>query len=240
MNNTLKAEDIDVVLLCGGEGRRLKPVLNGRPKALADINGRPFLDILIAQLEGAGFRRFVLCTGHKAELISRYCKDKETSVEIILSEEKEPLGTAGAIKNAQSYIKSEPFMVMNGDSLCSLDFADFINYHTDKKALSSIVLINSCEACEYGLVNLSNSGEITGFHEKTDVKKGNLVSAGIYLFEQGIFSMIASDKTVSLEYELFPRIIDKGFYGYRTEGKFIDLGTPDRYKEAQVSLKGCL
>ncbi len=160
MSNKIKTESIDVVLLCGGKGQRLKSVVNDRPKVLAEINGRAFLDILIDYIGSFGFKRFILCTGYKADLIREYYKDRSTNLKIIFSEEKRPLGTAGAIKNAQGLIKSSPFLVLNGDSLCKLNLKKFIDSYFQKKALFSIVLVQAKQASEYGVVSLGRRNEI--------------------------------------------------------------------------------
>lgn len=238
MKSKVKTENIDVVMLCGGKGERLKPAVNDRPKVLAEINGKPFLDILIDYVASFGFKRFILCVGYKADLIRQYYK-KKSSLEIIFSEEKRLLGTAGAIKNAQHFIKSSPFLVMNGDSFCNVDFNNFINYHKDKKALFSVTLVNSSNADDYGSVSLTDSGEVVRFDEKM-ITAGQkvLINTGIYLFENIVFSKIPTSKNFSIEYELFQKIINFRFYGYKTEGRLIDIGTPYRYKQAQLILKG--
>lgn len=229
---------IDIVMLCGGQGKRLKPVVNDRPKVLAEINGKPFLDILINYVASFGFARFILCLGYKAELVRQYYKENRPSLEIIFSQENRPLGTAGAIKNAERLIKSSPFLVMNADSLCNLDFNNFINFHKDKKALFSVALINSRKADDYGSVTLTDAGRVSRFDEKIKAgAKRVLINTGIYLFENIVFSMIPKNKKFSLEYELFPKIINFDFYGYKTGARFIDIGTPDRYKQAQLILK---
>ena len=93
-------QDIDVVVLCGGLGERLRGVLGNYPKPMVEINGSPFLDILIHYVAGYGFTRFILCTGYRSDLIKRYYKDKRTGFTVLISNEERPLGTAGAIKNA--------------------------------------------------------------------------------------------------------------------------------------------
>lgn len=241
MRSKIKTESIDVVMLCGGKGERLKPAVNDRPKVLAEIHGKPFLDILIDYVASFRFKRFILCVGYKAELIRQYYKEKKSSLEIIFSEEERLLGTGGAIKNAQHFIKSSPFLVMNGDSFCNVDFNNFIDYHKDKKALFSVALVNSRNADDYGTVSLNDLGEVVRFDEKMNTAGQKvLINTGIYLFENIVFSMIPTSKNFSIEYELFQKIINFRFYGYKTEGRLTDIGTPYRYKQAQLILKGNL
>jgi len=224
---------VDVVILCGGLGKRLRPVINDRPKVMSDINGHPFLDIIIDYITDFESKRLILCTGYKSNFIKRYYRYKKTSLEIIFSEEKELLGTAGAIKNAESFIKSSPFLVLNGDSFCRLDLRRFLQFHLGKEALISIVLTKAIDGIDYGNVVLGESAQIITFGEKTNKCKNSFVNAGIYLLQKEVLSAIPSNKYFSLERDLFPRMIANKFYGYVTSEMFIDIGTPARYKQAR-------
>ena len=232
MKFTLRPRNIDVVIICGGKGKRLKSVVDDRPKPMAEIGDRPFLDILIDYLVDFGFRRFILCISHKGSYIKKYY-DKAGPLNILFSYERIPLGTAGAIKNAETIIKSSPFLVLNGDSLCKIDFDKFINFFFKKKAKFSLVLVKTKQTGPYGVVRLGSRQEVTGFYEKKKTKGKIFINAGVYLFDKGIFSIIPYRRNFSLEYDLFPKIINKGFYGYRTKARLIDIGTPARYRRAQ-------
>jgi len=232
MSEHIDIKDIDVVLLCGGLGKRLRPLVKDLPKPMAKINNRPFLDLLIDYAASFGFRRFIFCIGHLGNIVRQYYQSRKPPFETIFSEEKIPLGTAGALKNAAPLIRSAPFLVMNGDSFCKVDLRKFLSFHLQKKALLSVVLANMEYAKNYGSVMLTDKQRVSGFKEKSDNGKNNLVSCGIYFFEPQIFSLIPKSKEVSLEKDLFPRLINKEFYGYLTDKKFIDIGTPARYKEA--------
>ena len=230
-------ENLDVVILCGGVGKRLKSVVKDRPKPMAEVAGRPFLDILIDHTAAFGFKRFILCAGHMGDFIKGYYqKKKGLLVQVIVSQEEEPLGTAGAIKNAQRLIKSSPFLVMNGDSLCKLDLAKFVNFHEEKKASFSMVLARSKGGSDYGRVNIGDSGRVVSFSEKSEAGQNDLINAGIYLLDSGIFSIIPSGKKSSLERDIFPGIAGNEFYGYVTEEEMVDIGTPDRYSAAQQTV----
>ncbi len=230
----IKPENLDVVILCGGAGKRLKSVIKDRPKPMAEVAGRPFLDILIDHAAAFGFKRFILCAGHMGDVIKGYYqKKKELPVRVIISQEKGLLGTAGAVKNARHAIKSSPFLVMNGDSLCELDLLKFIRFHEEKDASFSMVLARSKGGSDYGRVDIDNSGRIISFNEKTEARQNDLINAGIYLLDAGIFSVIPAGERSSLEHDIFPKITGGGFYGYITEEELIDIGTPDRYLAAQ-------
>lgn len=237
MKDKLKTEDIDVVILCGGKGKRLRPIVDDRPKVLAKIEGRAFLDILLNYVSDFGFKRFILCIGYLGQMIKDYFQKRDISFKILFSEEKEPLDTAGAIKNAESLIKTDTFLAMNGDALCKLDFNKFLDFHISKKASASIVLITVKDTTGYGLVKMDNLGQIISFNEKQKQIGPGLINAGIYLLERDILSMIPAGKSFSLEYDLFPGLIKHRFFGYEINSSFIDIGTPERYKEAKLILE---
>ncbi|MDO8126567.1 MAG: nucleotidyltransferase family protein [Candidatus Brocadiales bacterium] len=228
-------KEIDAILLCGGLGKRLRDVVNDRPKVMAEIDGRPFLDVLIDFVASYGFRRFILCMGYMGHKIKQHYQSKTGSVDILFSEEKEPLGTGGAIKNAEPLIKSNPFLVMNGDSFCPLNLDEFINFHLTKRALLSIALANVKQTSDYGAIGLDDSKRILSFDEKGRKKKG-LVNAGVYLFDRRVLSLIPDNTPYSLEHDLFPQLANRELYGYITQESFIDIGTPERFEKAKEIL----
>jgi NDP-sugar pyrophosphorylase family protein len=231
-------QDIDVVILCGGLGTRLQGVIDDRPKSMAEINDRPFLDILVDYVARYGFTRFILCTGFKGDLIKRHYETKRSGLVFLISEEKIPLGTAGAIKNAESFIESDTFIVLNGDSLCEIDIKDFLSFHIGKKALISIVLTTIKNSMDFGVVRLDRHQKIIGFGEKVMMHGDGLVNTGIYVFDRKILKEIPSSGKRSLEHDIFPGILDKAIYGYVTEKKLLDIGTPERLEIAKEYFRG--
>ena len=237
VENMSDLEETDVVILCGGLGKRLRPIFRG-PKVLAKIGERTFLDILIDNLLMQGFKNIILCVGYLREQINEHF-NYEKDYNISFSEEEELLGTGGALKKAKTLIRSNPFMVMNGDSICNIDFRGFIDFHIEKEALLSIVLVRSKTTQDYGSVTLDDSQRITDFNEKIagGSRSENIINAGVYLMGKDIFSYMPEQNRFSLEYELFPKIIDNRCYGFLTESEFIDIGTPERYEKAIDLLK---
>ncbi len=231
------AEQVDVVILCGGMGTRLKTVVDDKPKPMAEIDKRPFIDILIEHISTFGFKRFILCTGYKAETIQEYYKSKKSKVEILTIKEKKLLGTGGAVKNAEALIQSSPFLVLNGDSFFDIDLRRFIDFHISRKALLSIALINAKDSKDYGSIEIDSSNRIVRFSEKEKAGRDSLINAGIYLFNSEVLSLMPNNKKFSLEYDFFPKIVDREFYGYSANGFFIDIGTPERYIQAKQLLK---
>jgi len=230
---------IDAVILCGGQGMRLRKAVPDKPKVLAPVNNKAFLDILVENLLSFGFRRIILSLGYKKETIIDYFTGKESKTEydLIFSQEETPLGTGGAIKKAQKLIKSDIFLVINGDSLCNVDLEDFLNFHLTKGAMISMVLAESENVLDTGSVVLNSENKITSFSEKdAGVKKG-YTSAGVYLFNREVFSCMPERRVFSLEYDFFPTMVANRMYGYRDKITFFDIGTPKKYEQAKIALK---
>jgi len=230
--------NIDVVLLCGGHGNRLREAVSDRPKPMAQINRQPFLDILIDYFSGFGFRRFILCTGHKSEMISEYYAKKNDSNEYIISDEKTPLGTAGALKNAERFIRSNHFIVVNGDSFCKADLCKFYNFHLERNSLMSMAVVESKDTNDSGLVTLNETQRIVGFDEKKHTSRKGYINAGIYLFQKAVFSMIPPAVKSSLEYDVFPKLTKQSSFAFVVCEKLLDIGTPQRYERAKGYFSG--
>lgn len=238
--------DVDIVILCGGLGKRLRPIVYDSPKVLAKMGDTTFLDILINNILSQGSRNITLCVGHLKDHIKRHFyydnnnndDHNNNDYSIKFSEEEEPLGTGGALKNAITSTRSETFIAMNGDSVCKVNFRDLINFHIGKNALLSMVLVRSLTSNDYGTVVLGDSQRVISFNEKTADNKESLINAGIYIMQKNILDRMPKLKAFSLEYDLFPKLCNDRFYGFVTEGEVIDIGTPERYKKATDILTG--
>lgn len=230
-------KEIDVVILCGGLGNRLRSVVSDMPKVLAKIGEKTFLDILINNITTQGFKNIILCVGYLKEQIENFFNyDKDYN--IIFSEEDEPLGTGGALKNAKPLIKSNPFLVVNGDSICKINYKDFYDFHINKKAILSMALVQTKTSHDFGSVVLDGSQKIISFEEKVDKRGECLINAGIYLMQKDIFSYMPDKNHLSLEYDIFPKLIEGKCYGFIIESEMIDIGTPERYEKAIHLISG--
>ncbi len=232
---TKKSAEIDVLILSGGQGTRLKEVVSDRPKTMAEVNQRPFLDILIDYTSSFGFRRFIICTGYKSAIIKNYYADYTGPRQILISDETTPLDTGGAVKNAEKLIQSASFLVMNGDSFCPVDLSGFAGFHAEKDAMISMVVVEAEDARDYGLIRLDDSQKIIRFAEKSGDAKA-LINAGIYLFKKEVLAALPHNTKYSLEYDLFPKLAGKELYGYISTAQMIDIGTPERLAQAKKSL----
>lgn len=222
---------IDVVILCGGLGTRLRGLFPNQPKSLVRFGERIFIDILIEQLKSAGFRRFIFCVGYLRDKIEEHCK-KYQDIDVIFSEEELPLGTGGAVKNAQKHIKSNPFLILNGDSLCRVDFNDLYEFHINKEALLTIVLSSPGDREDGGNVLMSKAQKILKFSEKSHKSQGSFINSGIYCMDQRIFNYMPNLPAFSLEIDIFPRLLHKRCFGFLSNSDVIDIGTVDRYNQA--------
>ncbi|PIQ85584.1 MAG: nucleoside-diphosphate-sugar pyrophosphorylase [Candidatus Omnitrophica bacterium CG11_big_fil_rev_8_21_14_0_20_43_6] len=232
-----QVSDSDIFILCGGFGKRLKAISGNIPKPMIKIAKKPFLDILIAYLGSLGFKRIILGIGYQAEFIRNYYAQQVDYRKILFSQEKEPLGTGGALKNAAKLITSNPFFVLNGDSFCRFNPSAFLGFHIKNKAKASILLREVPNGSDFGQIVTDKNGRILEFKEKNTGAGKCIANAGIYIFDQRIFSLLPRKKRFSLEYDFFPKLSGKELYGYPGASSFIDIGTPERYLKAKLYFK---
>jgi NDP-sugar pyrophosphorylase family protein len=228
----------NAIILCGGAGVRLRAIIGGAPKSLANVSGRPFLELLLRQLERHEFQRVILATGYAAGAIQSCLGATFGRIELAYSNEPSPLGTGGALRYAASQVQSADCLVMNGDSYTDVDLAKFIASHRDANADVSIVLVPADERTDSGSVNIDNSGNVLQFMEKQGCSSGLLLNAGIYALSRRVLFGIQTGLQVSLERELFPMWIEQDLKvkAFLHAGKCVDIGTPDRYQGAQAVL----
>lgn len=229
-------EDTTAVILAGGMGTRLREVVADRPKVLAEVNGRPFLACLLDRLAEAGIRRVVLCTGYMAELVRDTFGDNYHGMSLLYSQENTPLGTGGALRLALPLIASDPALVMNGDSFCDADLGLFARQHHSASAPASLILVQVDDVARYGAVDVDEAGRVVSFREKGSQSGKGMINAGIYLIARHVIASIPSKRAVSLEREVFPRLIDEGLSGFPQPSRFIDIGIPSDYHAASAFL----
>lgn len=224
----IKASNIDVLILCGGLGTRFAPISTEVPKSLADINGRPFLDLVIDLLHRHGFYNLIFCVGHlKNKIIDRY--KNFDNIRYRFSIENEPLGTGGALINALQLCDKDTLLVVNGDSICDVNLNQVLDYHLHENSDMTIVCSQKDERIDTGGVCIDlSSMKILSFEEKI-YKPNCFVNAGIYFIKKSALEIFSTGKH-SLEKELIPFIVECNVCkGYITKGKLIDIGTPERY-----------
>jgi len=226
---------IKALILAGGFGTRLKSVVEDVPKPMALVLGKPFLERQIRLLKEQGITDIILAVHHMADKIKSYFGDgRRFGVDITYSEEEVPLGTAGAIKKAEKYL-DDTFLVINGDSYSQINLKNFLEFHKAKRSNFTISLAQVNNTKEYGKVLLEGN-KICDYLEKKETGPG-VINSGIYIFEPIIFEFIEAGKNVSLEKEIFPKLIkEKLVFGYPSEDYFIDIGTPETYNQFRQDL----
>ena len=239
MHGKINTQNIDVVILCGGLGTRLRPKINDRPKSLAPIGDWIFLDVLISFLAKHGIKRFILSTGYMKDKIRDHIAQKYKNDNNLLfrfSEEEHPLGTGGALKKALLLVESFPCVVVNGDSFLDVDLPHFFSFHNQRGALFSLALAPQPRP-DGGQVHIDKNGKVTGFQEKTNTYGARFMNGGVYICERGAMDKMPEAEMFSLEYDLFPGLASEGLlYGFTTESEVVDIGTPERLRAAQSQL----
>lgn len=226
--------DIDVVILAGGLGTRIRDVLGDTPKLLAPVGGRPFLDFLIKRLKSFGARRLVLGLGHLGDKVTAHLDaHPPADIEIVTAIEPEPMGTAGALRFLRPRIGGDPVMVMNGDSFMGADLCDFTAAHGDAGAEASILCAEVDDTSPFGRIVLSPESRVLEFLEKDpDHRAPGLINAGVYLFAAAMLDRIAGMEGPSLERDVFQKLPPGSLYAVTGDGPFIDIGTPEDLKRA--------
>ena len=225
--------DITAVILAGGMGTRLRSVVSDLPKILAPIAGRPFITYLLDQLLTNGFRHLVLCTGYKGEYVEEALGKKYKNLTIEYSQETKPLGTGGALRFAVDRIRTETIMAMNGDSFIDADLTDYLDKYFEKRYKASLILTRVSDTSRFGRVEIDNAYRVARFVEKGEDADPGWINAGVYLFQKKMLESIPPAEPFSLERGFLPILVGKGLYGYRCEGNFIDIGTPETYTLAE-------
>lgn len=229
----LELTALTAAILAGGLGSRLRPAVSGRPKALANIGERPFLTYLFDQLLAVGARDVVLCTGYLGDQIRMIFGESYNTLRLNYSQESSPLGTAGALRLALPLLNSNPVLVMNGDSYCEANIREFWFWHERWHSNATLLLTKVFDTERFGQVKVDTDGKVTDFKEKGSGQGSAWINAGIYLLNRDLLEEIPVNQAVSLEREVFPSWIGRGLYGFQSEARFMDIGTPEAYSSAQ-------
>jgi len=232
MQNAVKA-----VLLVGGMGTRLRPLTYRLPKPLLPVMGKPLIMHVIDSIPRE-VDEVVVPVSYKKDVMEEYLLKSKPKRKITLVDEPKPMGTGGAVKNVEDHIDGQ-FLVINGDSISSLDIGKFIKFHRRKKGIASISLWPVDDPTPYGVVDLDKDARIRRFQEKPKREEAfsNLINAGAYALEHEVLEYIGKG-FVSMEREVFPKILDKGMYGMKFDGYWIDCGRRENVLDAFWTLMG--
>ena len=231
--------EIDVVILAGGRGTRLQPVVADLPKILAPIAGKPMLDWLLNWLRGFGARRVILSLGYMAEAVEHHVAEEVgEELEVILAIEPKPLGTGGALKFAGDYCQSNPVLVVNGATLVNADLCSFLAVH--RRAGTEISLVCAREGnnpARFGRVEIARD-RVISFHEKDPSwTSPTFVSAGVYLFSPAAIAAIPGNGAPSLECDILGALPSGEINAYSDSVSFLAIGTPASFVEAEEAMR---
>jgi mannose-1-phosphate guanylyltransferase len=228
------------LILAGGKGLRLRPLTIYTPKPIIPIANRPLLLYHLDLLKRAGVKDVTLSLSYQPRKIEDVLADgQDFGVRVRYAVEAQPLGTAGAYKNAQAHL-NQTTVVFNGDILTDLDLAAAIAYHREKKAVATIVTAPVENPAQWGLVESDAEGRVRRFVEKPRPEEitVNTINAGTYILEPRVLDYIPEAEEYTFERHLFPALLAAGepVYAYNPAAYWIDIGAPQRYLTANLDL----
>lgn len=229
------------LILAAGEGTRLRPLTLDRPKPMLPVGGHPILEHLVNLVRRHDVIEIAINLHYKPDVITQYFGDgSRFGVHITYSAEPSLLGSAGAAKQLDWFLgaTAEPFLVLYGDVLANIDLDELIQIHADRRGLGTLALYEVEDPSRCGIVDVEPDGRITRFIEKPapGLLTGNLANAGIYVLEPEVLRGIPRGRAFDFGSDVFPALLAAGqpLYGARTDGYVLDIGAPDRYRQAEV------
>jgi mannose-1-phosphate guanylyltransferase len=230
---------MQALILAGGEGTRLRPLTSTMAKPVVPLANQPHLELMIQWLRRHGVDDVILSCGFLADGVRRVLGAGERlGVPIRYVEEPSPLGTGGALAFAGDLL-DERFFVLNGDILTDIDLTAQLAQHEATGARATIALVGVEDPSAYGLVRCRDDHSVSEFLEKPrpDEIDTNLINAGVYILDRTVLEeMPPPPSNVSIEREVFPRMVERGLFGWATEGYWLDIGTPDRYLQGTFDI----
>ncbi len=228
------------VILVGGEGTRLRPLTYYVPKPMVPLVNRPFLEHTLAYLKRHGIDRVVLTLSYLPEVIQDYFGDgSRWGIQLAYCLEDNPLGTAGAVKNAEGYLDGT-FVVLNGDIFTDINLGDMIAFHRRTGARVSLALTWVDNPCAFGVVETDSDGRVRRFVEKPSPEQvtSHWINAGVYIVEPEVLRYVPRGGHCMFERELFPDLLQLGepVYGYPISNYWLDMGTPEKYLQLNHDL----
>jgi D-glycero-alpha-D-manno-heptose 1-phosphate guanylyltransferase len=224
---------MEAIVLAGGLGTRLREIVADRPKAMAPVNGRPFLAYLLDGLINARFDKAILAVGYLSEKIREHFGHRYRSLPLCYAVETEPLGTGGAIKHAMAHVSTSTVFVANGDTYLELDYGAMLADHQRSRSSLTVAVQTVSEAGRYGALDI-DAGHIRGFLEKGRAGPGS-INAGVYLLSRDLLDRYPFPAAFSFESDLLMvHVKEIAPLAFQTQGIFIDIGVPEDYARAQA------
>jgi mannose-1-phosphate guanylyltransferase/phosphomannomutase len=225
------------IIIAGGLGTRLRPLTYNMPKPIVPLANKPFAFHQIELLRKFGITEIILNLHYLSDNIKKIFNDgKKLGVKIYYSIEEKPLGTAGAVKNAEKFFDTGPMLIFNGDILTDINLEKMIKFHEEKKGKATLALTKVEDPTHYGLIITDENQRVLEFREKPSWEHvtANTINAGIYIVDPSIFDLVPKGKEFSFERQLYPTLLERGekIYGYVTDAYWMDIGDPVKYLKA--------
>jgi mannose-1-phosphate guanylyltransferase len=231
---------MQALILVGGEGTRLRPLTSLTPKPVVPLVDQPFITYMLEWLRSHGVEDVILACGFLPDAMRAVLGDgDELGIRLRYVVEPEPLGTGGALKFAEDLL-DERFFMLNGDVLTDMDLTAQLAQHERTGARGTLALIAVDDPSSYGLVPLNADGSVREFLEKPGPDEAldtNLINAGAYILEREILAEMAPKGTnISIERDVFPKLVNRGLYGFQQRAYWLDIGTPGRYLQGTFDI----
>ena len=227
---------VDCVVLCGGIGTRLADAVPDRPKALAEVAGRPFIEWVLLGLRSQGVTDVTLATGHRGDQIEERLADGgHLGLRLRYSREPVPLGTAGALRYALATLRGD-VLVVNGDTFCEVPVARMIAAHRGRRDAVTMLVSHVADRARFGAVEVGAEGRVVSFGEKT-MRGPGLVSCGAYLVGRDVLEGVPDGRHVDLESGVLPLLGAGELVAVAGSGPFIDIGTPESLASAAAVIE---
>ncbi|MFH2201712.1 MAG: sugar phosphate nucleotidyltransferase [Elusimicrobiota bacterium] len=222
---------MQAIILAGGKGTRLRPFTISLPKPLVPLGEYPIIEILLRQLSRQGFRDVVISTGHLAGLIEAYCGNgKKWKLRIRYSREDKPLNTAGCLGMIRGL--KPHFLVVNGDILTDLSFAQLYRQHLKQRSWATVGVVPRESEVDYGVIELGPGSTLAKYIEKPRLPY--LVSMGVNVFDRRAVKLIKKGESIGIpDFILRLKAGGKKVYCRRSAVRWLDIGRPDDYQTAQ-------
>ena len=228
----------EAIVLAGGKGTRLKAVVDDLPKAMAPVNGRPFLEYQLDYLEKWGIEHVVLAVGYLRDVIINHFQEAYRSMSISYAIEEEPLGTGGALVNAFTYIRRNAAFVLNGDTYFDVNLQRLNDFRWAKEAKVCLTIRMLEDTVRYGTVEINKEHKITGFTEKGARQGKGFINGGVYLITNKYLDNYNLPGKFSLEKDFFEVHYETAdIYAMSCASYFLDIGIPEDYQLAQDEFK---
>lgn len=235
------------IIIAGGKGTRLRPLTYGCPKPMLPLIDRPFLQWLVERCVAAQVTDILLNVHYQADQVRSWFGDGgKFNAQIRYIEETTPLDTAGAITLARPYLTGAPLLVFNADILTDLDLRALLQYHQDQQSAVTLTLTKVEDITPFGLVELDENGRVLAFREKPTPDRAqfylaqgiNTINAGTYVIDPQLFATYPEGEPLSFERVFFPEVLDRGYKmtGFIWAGYWLDVGTPQKFYQAQIDI----